>query len=216
MSTLEEIEGQTLFSYWLKLVKKSQLERLTWIFCPGHAEVNQHERADKARISADNLLTFDPSIILAMVLQQLADTDNRVNLLSSSLYMLQRLRVKNIAFVNGPISTLQGSQWHSCVILSVWACSGEVWQGELSRYGNAWTTVRLTSKTSSKLSVCGVSFSQWLKYSGYLLQKTTQMIARARLILSHKQASSHHGLVCFFSSCTFIVLFFFTNFWFFN
>jgi len=32
---------------WLESVQRSQISKVTWIFCPGHTEVHGNEQADK-------------------------------------------------------------------------------------------------------------------------------------------------------------------------
>ena len=43
MSTLEKIKKEYLHADWLKSLKDSSLERITWIFSPGHAGVRGNE-----------------------------------------------------------------------------------------------------------------------------------------------------------------------------
>ena len=47
MSTLEKVRGGRLYADWFDTIQNSQLRRLQWIFCPGHAGVCGNERADK-------------------------------------------------------------------------------------------------------------------------------------------------------------------------
>ena len=36
-----------LYSDWIDLIKGSELQTITWLFCPGHSGVQGNERADK-------------------------------------------------------------------------------------------------------------------------------------------------------------------------
>jgi len=47
MSTLDKIKSGRLYAEWLSSVNSSDLRRLQWIFCPGHAGVKGNERADE-------------------------------------------------------------------------------------------------------------------------------------------------------------------------
>ena len=73
MSTLEKIKTGHLNAYWFTCVSNSQLRRLQWIFCPGHAGVKGNERADKLAGSAniEGTLTLDPPTVTALVREHL-------------------------------------------------------------------------------------------------------------------------------------------------
>ena len=73
MSTLSKVEKGSLYSDWIAAIKDSQLERITWIFCPGHAAVLGNERADKlaGEAAIQGSLTLDPPVVLAMVKEKL-------------------------------------------------------------------------------------------------------------------------------------------------
>ena len=47
MSTLQKVQKKMLYTDWKTTISASSLERIAWIFCPGHAEVIGNERADK-------------------------------------------------------------------------------------------------------------------------------------------------------------------------
>ena len=46
MSTLEKVRRTMLYDEWKHLIRRSNLSRVVWIFCPGHAGVAGNERAD--------------------------------------------------------------------------------------------------------------------------------------------------------------------------
>ena len=46
MSTLQKISKEYLYADWISIISDSSLERLTWIFIPGHAGVQGNERAN--------------------------------------------------------------------------------------------------------------------------------------------------------------------------
>ena len=47
MSTLQKIQKGMLYSDWIDLIKRSELQTIAWLFCPGHSGVQGNERADK-------------------------------------------------------------------------------------------------------------------------------------------------------------------------
>ena len=75
MSTLEKIKTGHLYADWFTCVSNSQLRRLQWIFCPGHAGVKGNERADKLAGSAniEGTLTLDPPTVTALVREHLVN-----------------------------------------------------------------------------------------------------------------------------------------------
>ena len=65
-STLTKIDTSKLYADWLNA---SNLQKLLWIFCPGHAGVHGNERADTLAGMADIAgdLTLDPPTVLSLV-----------------------------------------------------------------------------------------------------------------------------------------------------
>ena len=59
----------------MKALQDSALEKLTWVFSPGHARVSGNERADTLAGTAaiDNNLTLDPPTVLQCVKQHLEE-----------------------------------------------------------------------------------------------------------------------------------------------
>ena len=68
-STLAKIDTSKLYADWLKAINASNLQKLLWIFCPGHAGVHGNERADTLAGMADiaGELTLDPPTVLSLV-----------------------------------------------------------------------------------------------------------------------------------------------------
>ena len=46
MSTLQKIDKKMLYTDWIDLIYAGHIEKLNWIFCPGHLGVIGNERAD--------------------------------------------------------------------------------------------------------------------------------------------------------------------------
>ena len=69
MSTLEIIKKKLLYADWVELINASQLQAITWIFCPGYAGVLGNERADSLAGTGEisNELTLDPPVVRAHV-----------------------------------------------------------------------------------------------------------------------------------------------------
>ena len=63
-STLAKIDTSKLYADWLKAINASNLQKLLWILCPGHAGVHGNERADTLAGMADiaGELTLDPQL----------------------------------------------------------------------------------------------------------------------------------------------------------
>ena len=70
LSTLEKIRGKHLHADWIPLIHQSSIEKITWIYCPGHSGVTGNEEADKlageARTS-DNIILHDSQSVVKMV-----------------------------------------------------------------------------------------------------------------------------------------------------
>ena len=47
MSMLQKIKKGLFYTDWWSLISRSQLQFITWLFCPGHSGVQGNERADK-------------------------------------------------------------------------------------------------------------------------------------------------------------------------
>ena len=91
---------------WMKALQDSALEKLTWVFSPGHAGVSGNERADALAGTAaiDNNLTLDPPTVLQCVKQHLEEI--RIEI---SSYTLSRLKEKGVQAGEGVRSNLRGA-----------------------------------------------------------------------------------------------------------
>ena len=47
MSTLQKIQKGMLYSDWIDLIKRSELQTIKWLFCPGHSGVQGNARVDE-------------------------------------------------------------------------------------------------------------------------------------------------------------------------
>ena len=93
MSTLQKIEKEYMYADWLEPLQNSSLQKITWIFSPGHAGVTGNERADSLAGSAaiDNDLVLDPPTVLQCVKENLLQ-----NRPPSSSYTVTRLKEKDV------------------------------------------------------------------------------------------------------------------------
>ena len=106
MSTLQKVEKECMYADWLEPLRNSALERITWIFSPGHAGVTGNERADSLAGSAaiNNDLVLDPPTVLQCVKENLLQ-----NRPPSSSYTVSRLQEKNVQPGEGVKCTLRGA-----------------------------------------------------------------------------------------------------------
>ena len=81
----------------------SALEKITWIFNPGHASITGNERADSLASSAaiDNDLVHDLPTILQCVKEKTFFKTDRP---PSSLYTVARLKEKKFIMVKTPLA----------------------------------------------------------------------------------------------------------------
>ena len=93
MSTLQKVSKENLYADWGPIVSSSKLERLIWVFSPGHAGVQSNERADSLASTAsnDNNLTIDPPTVFQCVTEHL-----KANRPESSSYTLSLLKDKGV------------------------------------------------------------------------------------------------------------------------
>ena len=107
MSTLQKIEKECKYADWLEHLRNSALEKITWIFSPGHAGVTGNERADSLAGSAAivNDLVLDPHTAVLQCVKK--------NLLQirppSSSDTVSRLKENNIQPGEGANCTLRGA-----------------------------------------------------------------------------------------------------------
>ena len=70
---MKKVRKEHLYAAWLKALTASRLERITWIFSPGHAGVRGNERADVLAGTAalDDNYTLDPPTVIQLVKEHL-------------------------------------------------------------------------------------------------------------------------------------------------
>ena len=95
-----------MYADWLEPLRNSRLERVTWIFSPGHAGVTGNERADSLAGTAaiDNDLILDPPTVLQCVKENLLQ-----NIPQSSSHTVSLLKEKNVQPGDGAKCTLRGA-----------------------------------------------------------------------------------------------------------
>ena len=106
MSMLQKIKKGLFYTDWWSLISRSQLQIITWLFCPGHSGVQGNERADKLAGDAvtGDLMTLDPPIVLAAVRDNLQSRRPE-----STSYTLQLLHQKKIKAGAGRHCDLRGA-----------------------------------------------------------------------------------------------------------
>ena len=106
LSTLEKIRGRNLHADWTPHIRDSQIQKITWIYCPGHSGVVGNEAADKlageAEIS-DHHNLLDPHSVINLVTSALID-----NPLPSSSHTLQCVKDAGVRRGDGARSQLRG------------------------------------------------------------------------------------------------------------
>ena len=61
---------------WIPIIHRSRIDKITWIYCPGHSGVMGNEAADKLAGNApieENGVLFDPQAVIRMVETSLND-----------------------------------------------------------------------------------------------------------------------------------------------
>ena len=106
MCTLQKVMNCFLYADWAPIINNSALERLVWIFTPGHAGVEGNERADRLADAAiiDNNITLDGPTVLQIVAEQLKEKRPQ-----SSSHTLSILKDKGIQAGAGATSDLRGA-----------------------------------------------------------------------------------------------------------
>ena len=94
LCTLEKVRNGMLYADWKEAIRGSNLSRVVWIFCPGHAGVVGNERADKLAGEAvlGEAVPLDP----ATVVSTLTDwyNNNRVVAPSHTMDVLKEKKYK--------------------------------------------------------------------------------------------------------------------------
>jgi len=75
MCTLKKIMNGFMYADWMTTISEGTLERIVWIFTPGHAGVIGNERADTLADAAvfDNNLTLDAPTVIQIVTEKLLE-----------------------------------------------------------------------------------------------------------------------------------------------
>ena len=75
MCTLKKIMNCFMYADWMTTISEGTLERIVWIFTPGHAGVIGNERADTLADAAvfDNNLTLDAPTVIQIVTEKLLE-----------------------------------------------------------------------------------------------------------------------------------------------
>ena len=104
MSTLTKIQKGFLYSDWITTIKDSQIEKVSWIFCPGHASVKGNERADQLAGEAlvQGSMTLDPPTVLNLVKEMIASKNK------DQSHTLQMLIEKDVQAGEGRKVELRG------------------------------------------------------------------------------------------------------------
>ena len=94
MSTLQKIQKGMMYSDWIELIKSSELQTITWLFCPGHSGVQGNERADELAGTAvvGDQMKLDSPLVLAKVKNDLCS--KRPESSSNTLKLLHDKNIK--------------------------------------------------------------------------------------------------------------------------
>ena len=105
MNLLQKVESGMGCPDWHTAMQGLRLQRLLWIYCPGHAGVSGNERADRLASTAD--ITSGLQLGRTEVLRGLR------NFLSTDKpehHSIDRLKERGVEKGSGPHSTLQGRE----------------------------------------------------------------------------------------------------------
>ena len=106
MCTLKKIMNCFMYADWMTTISEGTLERIVWIFTPGHAGDIGNERADTLADAAvlDNNLTLDAPTVIQIVTEKLLEKRP-----PSSSYTLELLKQKGICPGDGARNDSRGS-----------------------------------------------------------------------------------------------------------
>ena len=105
MNLLREVESGMGCLDWHTAMHSLRLQRLLWIYCPGHAVVSGNERADRLASTAD--ITSGLQLGRAEMLRGLR---NFLNTDKPEHHSIDRLKERGVEKGSGRHSTLQGRQ----------------------------------------------------------------------------------------------------------
>ena len=105
MFALQKVRSGFLHSDWVAAIGNGCIDRVTWVFCPGHAGVRGNERVDELAGSAaiGQEITLDPPAIMLLVKERTENSES-----SSSSYTTGVLIDKGIERGAGRQSSLRG------------------------------------------------------------------------------------------------------------
>ena len=105
MNLLQKVESVMGCPDWHTAMHSLRLQRLLWIYCPGHVGVSGNERADRLANTAD--MTSGLHLGRAEVLRGLRDFLNMDN---PEHHSIDHLKERGVEKGNGRHSTLQGRE----------------------------------------------------------------------------------------------------------
>ena len=102
---LSKVEKGMFREEWLASLQKSQIVRIVWIFCPGHAGVRGNEQADRlaGRAPLDGSLPMDKGEVVARLWDQVEKVEEQIE-----NPHVERMRLRGIGRGSGRISKLRG------------------------------------------------------------------------------------------------------------
>ena len=103
MNLLQKVQSGMGCPDWLTAMHSLQLQRLLWIYCPGHAGVSGNERADRLASTAN--IASGLQLGRAEVLRGLR---NFLNTDRSEHHSIDRLKERGVEKGSGRHSTLKG------------------------------------------------------------------------------------------------------------
>ena len=105
MDLLQKVESGMVCPDWRTTMNSLRLQRLLWIYCPGHAGVSVNEQADRLASTAD--ITSGLQLGTAEVLRSLR---NFLNTHKPEHHGTDRLKERGVEKGSGQHSTLQGRE----------------------------------------------------------------------------------------------------------
>ena len=104
-SMLSKVEKGMFREEWLASLQKSQIVRIVWIFCPGHAGVRGNEQADRlaGRAPLGGSLPMDKGEVVARLWDQVEKAEEQIE-----NPHVERMRLRGICRGSGRISKLRG------------------------------------------------------------------------------------------------------------
>ena len=100
-----------LYADWIPFIQRSNLQRISWLFCPGHSGITGNERADHLAVNAtvDGHLTLDHGQVIRQVRDKFA-LEKRENDNNDTSHTLATLIAKGVQRGSGLKSERWGQQ----------------------------------------------------------------------------------------------------------